>query len=226
MTKFDPNPYAATATEQPNADLKSAFLSIWFRPRDTIRSIVAKDASKHVVLLGCLSGITGMLSEMESQNAGDSIPLIWILLIAGLAGPISGLVQIWLIAYLLELTGRGLNGKAERSHLRAALAWSDMPQVARLFVFWIPLLLAFGIAKFTTAGVAPVDPIHASLHLALLGIRLILGIWRFVLTLKTVAEVQGFRSSWTALWNMIRALLVLMVVVMPIAVIVVLVRYL
>ncbi len=196
------------------------WVSIWTRPRATIRQIVETNPKYMVLLLGVLSGVGQVLDNASMRSAGDDATLGAILGAAVVFGPIGGLITLFVGGWLVQLTGTWLGGVATAVQVRAALAWGQVPGVVAL-VLWIPQLLLFGSEMFTTD--TPRIDADSGLLAALLGIslvELVLGIWQLVLVFKCVGEVHQF-SAWKALGAMMLAGLLLVVVIfLPLLIIV------
>lgn len=207
------NPFAA-----PNVDAGTdhgepgnQFLSICFRPRRTIRSVIAENPSKHVTLLSCLSGIGQTLDRAASRNAGDGLPLIGILGVALLAGPLFGVVGVWISAFFVHASGRWIGGTGSRRHLVAALAWAYVPQIATLPVWAVAIGLLREDLFNEVSPRLQSSPALLTTLICFGGVQVIAGIWCLVLSCNTIAEVQGFRSAWAGLGNIILACLLLIV---------------
>ncbi|WP_152052548.1 Yip1 family protein [Tautonia marina] len=96
--------------------------TIWRRPRATIRYLVATDPTRNVMLLAALSGINSSLSRAVERNAGDLMPLVAILGIAVLLGPIGGIIWLYLGSALLRWVSGWFGGRGESEHIRTAMA--------------------------------------------------------------------------------------------------------
>ncbi len=216
------NPYAAPEIQESPVRLSSAptegidlsvenpFLTIWTRPRATIRGIVRTDPNHHVVPLAMAGGIVQALDQAATRNAGDALSLSAILAIAIVGGPIGGLVGLYFWGWLLGLTGRWLGGQADSVEVRAALAWPMVPMLASIPILGIQLAL-IGHEIFTSQ--TPYLEAHPGLGIVLAAtgvLEVVLGIWSFVVLLKCVGEVQGF-SAWRALGAMFVAGLLIIV---------------
>ena len=121
---------------EPQGTAPNPFLSIWLKPRATIRRIVSTDRSFGVLPLAMADGVTEMLARTSQLNLGDRIPPSAILAIIIFLGPLAGISLLYLNSWFLALSGRMLKGRATARELRAALAWSSVPSLAML-----PLLL-------------------------------------------------------------------------------------
>lgn len=186
------------------------WLSIWTKPRKTIRYIINNDPSKHVVLLAMIYGIINGLDNACEKSLGDNFSFYTILLIAILLGSIGGIIYIYLSAALLKWTGNWIGGKGTTENIRAAIVWGLNPYIV-VSILWIPELVLFGDEMFTTAT----SRIDYSLSLTIVYFTFVIietigGIWSFIVSLKCLGEVQGF-SAWKALGNYILCGLVLFV---------------
>jgi Yip1 domain len=198
-------------------------LTIWTRPRDTIRAIVEKDPHRHVITLSMAWGFVQTLEWAIASRAPDVVPLQMILGLDLILGPLIGLIGLGVLVWSLGLTGRWLGGKATQDELRAAIAWSAVPILAA-----IPYVL-MELMPYAREGIKEqVMPSESqpALRLILMAcgfVRLILGMWSFVLLLKCVGEVHRF-SAWAALGSLALGLLLLIATLAAIGVLVTLVQ--
>lgn len=209
------NPYAtprslsSESNELDNQALEAAdirpFKTIWLSPRDTVRWIVAKNPELHVVLLVCLAGVGETLDRASVRNLGDQMPIAAILGIACVFGPLGGLFSLWIGSHLIRISGTWIGGIGSREHIKTAIAWASVPAVFAL-PLWIAQILLIGSDMFTEQTPRlDAQPMLLIPFLAIGLTELILGVWGFVLLCNTIAEVQGFRSAWRGLGNLILA---------------------
>ena len=195
---------------EPVEDLKP-FQTIWTRPRETVRWLVATNPELHVVLLVCLGGIGSTLDRASMRSAGDQVPVFLIVVLALLLGPLAGLFGLWVSSHLIRLAGGWMGGRGDRQHIKTALAWASVPTVFAL-VLWIPLAVAGGSEMFTTqTPQMDAEPWRWAVVLGIGVLEMVLGLWSLVLLCNTIAEVQGFRSAWRGLWNLLLAIAVVAV---------------
>lgn len=169
------------------------FVNIWFHPRATIRSIVETNPRRSIILLACISGIYQTLDRMAKRGAGDSMGLIEIGLIAIIVGPIAGLFALAIGRLLFQVSGKIIGGKATGTEVRAALAWSSVPDSILLLLF-IPYIAFLGREGFTSAD-AGVELTTLQVVVGLgysFGIGLPLVIWKAFISVQTMAEVHKF----------------------------------
>ena len=195
---------------RPSEQPLSPFLSIWIKPRETIRKIVDTDPTKYVTVLAMLAGIGQALDRASSRNMGDSLPLIALLGLCLIFGPSGGSISLYIGGALYRWSGSWLGGQASSEEVRAAIAWSSVPIIFTL-PLWIPELLLFGEEMFTKATPKlNANPLLGIVLLGFVAVEVIVGIWAFVVFMKGLGEVQKF-SAWKALGSVILGTLVIFV---------------
>lgn len=178
------------------------WLSVWTRPRATIRQQVERDPEAWVLALVAVAGVGHLLSDASARSYGDRMDLPTLLVMALLVGPLFGILGAYVGGWLLRWSGRLLGGSARPAEIRAAIAWSGVPYVASMLL-WIPELLLFGEELFTEATPRlDAAPELQGLLLVFVAVELTAALWAFVAFLKCLGEVQGF-SAWRALLNLL-----------------------
>lgn len=198
------------------------WITIWTRPRATVRWLVENHPERNLLLLAALGGITQVLDRAVWRSLGDRLPLLTILGFAVVGGIITGIAAMYLGSALLRWTGSWLGGKASPEEVRTAVAWANVPLVVAL-ALWIPELALFGKELFTSA--TPQIDSSPALLAALIVFGLLdltLAVWAVVIFVTGLSEVQGF-SVWKAAGN---AALTLVVILLPIAAVALLVAVL
>jgi hypothetical protein len=203
----EPSPGGGPAPENLNP-----WFSIWLRPRATIRSVIAPGPVPATLVVAGLYGVADGLGQGAAAGLLDVLEIGLFALMALLvgAGFVGGMVGMYIAGWLLTVTGRWLEGRAEPWQLRAAYAWSSIPAIWAALLL-IPELAVFGdelFRKEMTETMA--DPQRAQW---LYGFGLVetgLGLWALVVFLMCLSEVQGF-SFWRALGNGLLASLLLVV---------------
>jgi hypothetical protein len=189
------------------------WLSIWIRPRVTIQQIIDDDPEAWVLALAAIAGIGQALNDASSRSSADHLDLPGIFIIAVIAGPLLGILGLYVVGALLRWTGRWIGGHASQVEIRCASAWSQVPVILAMLL-WIPQLWLFGSEMFTEKTPRiDADPTLQVTLLVLVTIEAVMTIWSVVVFLKCLGQVQGF-SAWKALGNSILAGLV---IVVPIA---------
>ncbi len=189
------------------------FLTIWTRPRATIRGIVDADPTYRVIPLALASGvIQALYTAPELPRMG--LPLPAVVAIAIVVGSIGGFLCLYAGAWLVRLSAPLVGGRAELRDVRAALAWSMVPLLAT-FPFWLLRLGVFGDETIVTTLLRMLaNPSLALLLFASFSVEVILQVWTLVVLAKTLGEVQGI-SAWRALGL---SLVLTLVIAVPIAI--------
>jgi len=186
-------------------------LSIWFRPRETIREVLSQHPGLYVIPIFCIVGISQSLDRSSLRSLGDTVPLTTILIVSVLIGPLGGLFSMWLWSHLVRFSGNLMGGSADRTTLKTALAWGLVPIALQAFL-WIPDLILVGADMFTSETPRlDENPGIALYLLTSVGIQVGLIVWAGFSLSNTVAEVQGFRSAWAGFGNLVLSLLVVLI---------------
>jgi hypothetical protein len=170
-----------------------------------------------VIPLAALGGIANALDRATAQNAGDKLPLAGVLTSCIFGGVLGGLLGIYVGGGILKWVCSWLGGRASYKEVRAALAWSAVPNITSLAITILELFI-FGNDLFTTATPRlDANPALGLVLMALGFVEIVLAIWSFVVLLKCLGEVNGF-SAWRALGSLV---LVLLLIAIPIVLIVI-----
>lgn len=178
------------------------WLTMWVRPRDTIREIVSTNPKSQFYFLSAVYGFPMLLQFAQNLSLGGSMSVALVMLVALLLATPLGALVINAMSGLLYWTGGWIGGKAPFSHVRAAVAWSNVPNIVNLGV-WLVLTAHFGSTLYerTFAEMTFVGPELALVFFGFL-IQVVVSVWGFIMILKTLGEVQGF-SAWKALLNVL-----------------------
>lgn len=194
-----------------NNDVRlNPWVSIWTKPRKTIRQIIDSGSNKWIFVLISIGGIVDALNNASGQSRGDNYSLTTIVVGSIISGPIFGIVGLYVGSAILRWTGKWIGGKGEIQDIRTAIAWANIPIIWSL-VLWVPELIIFKEEIFTSET----PRIDASNTLAVLwlifaAIEIVLAVWSAVIFLKSLGEAQGF-SAWKALGNVLLSVLIIMV---------------
>lgn len=203
------------------------WLSVWLRPRATIRYILNTQPLYGFFTIILIFGFTFGLSTAEGTHAGDRInDLTQILLICLIAGPVGVYLSLYLGAYFLRWAGRRGNGKASIQDLVVASTWPCIPLIIPALLYY-PRISKHGVylftERFTAMGWGSLTQDAVTLEVAYALVSFVFMIWSLILLSKMIAEVQGFESGWKGFRNYLLALLYIVLlsfaVFLPIAVI-------
>lgn len=220
--EYPANPFAApTAVDEPSGfdPVRSEeltlnpWLAILNRPAETIRAVVNYDPRYQVVTLSVLLGVVSMFGMNEGPES-EHFGLAVVLGAALLAGPLVGLAIVWVFSALLTVGARMLGGTGTHAETRAAYVWSIVPGL-----YAAPITIASAVANsaelHADAGrlLPTIDAVNGIANI-------VVGIWSFIISLNTVAEVHRF-SRWRAFGAMLIPGLIIFAVIAVIAIFVV-----
>ena len=176
--------------------MKSYWKSIWTRPRETIREVVAENPNQSIWILATISGLSSLFNFLgEAVVIIGLIPLVISLLLTPLIGMF--LFSVW--SGLMLLTGRLLKGQGSFHTIRAAQGWASVPLLVNigLSIVWslIFLMMLRGSFYFSPW-------VGEVFHY----IKLVFAIWGLVLYVKALSEVQKF-SVLKAIGNLLLSIL-------------------
>jgi hypothetical protein len=185
------------------------WIAIWMSPRETIKKIVGRDPTHQVIMLGALSGALLMLNSMLSAALGFAptplpaalVPYIPILTFASpFIGAVFGVVGLYVTAFLMDWAGKALGGVGNAITVRAAVAWSEVPQIC-LGVAMLLVLLGSGVYQALIPSLPDPNGVSAAAanpFTVTRGVEAIISIWSFILMLHCVGAVHRF-SAWRSL---------------------------
>lgn len=175
---------------------------IWTSPRETIRSIVNFNPKFRFIILSFLHGLPTLFYTAQDMSMGNTYSFFAIALTAIILATFIGMLAITIGSALFLWTGKWIGGKATYYPIRAAVSWSNVPNVI-IILTWIVLIYFFREQVFLK-GFQQTDFIGAAftgMAIALV-VQTVMSIWSFVILVKGLAEVQGF-SAWKGLLNVL-----------------------
>lgn len=187
------------------------WVEMWIRPRQTIRSIVQFNPNYMLFILCVIYGFPLILQMAQNSSLGNRFPTGTILIATLLGSVIVGAIAINLGAFLLKWTGQWIQGKGTFQHIRAALAWSSIPNLFTILL-WIINIIPFGRSVFTQQfGMLSSNNQDMPLSSLTVILQVVISVWGIIMLLKSLSEVQKF-SIWKALLNIIILFVVFCVV--------------
>ncbi len=180
---------------------------IWVQPRQTIRYLVDTDPKMYFWLLVVFYGIIRAIAMGVEAGLGEIFTPSQIAAFILFAGPVSGVIGVFLTGSLLELVGKLFGGRAEGQHVRTVLAWATIPMGVLVIVGILPLFALFGSNVFAGSGMQAQQTIAGSgsdfafLDSGLLtwrtGMEIAGSLYYLVIAVAGLAEVHDF-SVWKA----------------------------
>lgn len=169
------------------------FLSIWTRPKETIRQVIRHNKLSFSVLLVCVAGIGGVITSLQNSGFFQDLST-WQLAIGILiAGIINGFLNLGISSLLYTGIGKLYGGNGKLRDMATAIGPMMIPQI-----FILPLLLIYIAIYGKLYFTAPVDfaitamPLGAYLFLLLA--TMTASIWSLVISAKAIGVVHGFSS--------------------------------
>lgn len=157
---------------------------MWKKPRTTIRSIIQVNPRYGVIYLAAAVVLQNMFYFANIYSLASRFGFFTVLFAMLLLSPILGMAWLYFSGWVYFFTGRWLGGVASALHLRAVIAWANVPSILSV-AMWLVLLMA----RSETIFVIPVT--GPSLFFVNLIIT-ILGAWSLVLLFQSLREIQGF----------------------------------
>jgi hypothetical protein len=175
---------------------------MWVKPKATIRSIVDTNSRYGFIGLCFLYGLVQTIHGAQVMSLGVKLPLWGILALSLILSIPWGFICFSLSTLLIYFMGKVLRGQGSYHEVRAAVAWPSVTSIFSLISIGI-LILTFQDLFFyrNFSEMIPQDW-RVFLIVPFILIEAVLGIWRFVMLIMTVSEVQKF-SGWMAFLNVI-----------------------
>ena len=181
---------------------RNPWLTIWTKPQETIRAIVTLNPNFRIIALAAIYGFPFLMHLAQNLSLGLQFPMWGIILGSAVLSPVVGIIGFTIISSLLYMTGRWIKGSATFAQVRAAVAWSNVPNSVNI-ILWLVLSAFFGNLLFLR-DFAQGEFIGRDLTvvLSVFTAQVVLGIWSFIILLRSLGEVQKF-SVWKSLLNII-----------------------
>lgn len=173
---------------------------IWLKPQATIRAIVNFNPRYQLILLSFIYGLPMVLNYAQSMSLIEALPLWAILLASLIVSPFIGILAITISAWVLLWTGKWIGGAGRLETVRAAVAWSNVPNVVSIALWGVLIAVFGGSVLFSEFPAVPFTNYQQGILFIIFLLETIVSIWGLVILFKTLSEVHGF-SIWKALLN-------------------------
>lgn len=169
-----------------------AFLTMWTRPKETIRGILNTNPDSKLFLLSLIYGLPMMFYFCQGASLGQTYNLSTILLLSILGACVLGYLGLNLGAFLIFMTGKWVGGKANFKQVRASVAYSNVTNLVSI-ALWLLLAGLFKQSVFL-ADFAYVSSLghFAVIMNAIFVIQLVVGVWSLIIFVASLSETQGF----------------------------------
>ncbi len=174
-------------------DPSSPLRSIWFHPAKTIAFIAHENPGYRLFVLPIAAGLVTLPTAALFASEDLEITIGFVLASLLAFGPIGELLQVFIGAYLIRLTGAWLGGKAASPSIQTAIVWGNVPIVAMTILGIVALIFSFFHSEFAEEPLRwGQSPTVSAIGWGLLVLQAALIVWSIVIFLKGVAVVQGF----------------------------------
>lgn len=177
----------------------SPLCGIWVNPRKTIQEIIAKKPIKNIPLLIVLATIVIALKSNNLVYIFSSILTSTIFVVLLTIVSILAIFITYLIAEIIQWSGKKLGGQARQEELRAVIAWSNIPVIWSILAWLIPFMLTPN--NLDPALIQRINHIFYWIDFAF-------GAWASVIFIICLSEVQKF-PIWKSFLNSLLSSLII-----------------
>ncbi len=175
---------------------------IWIKPRETISNITKFDPKYRFVILSFLYGLPMLLHMAQNLSTGETFTTVGIVIAALVLATFVGMLGLTIASGLTYWTGKWIGGKASYYPVRAAVSWSNVPNIVAIII-WAILIYNFKdklfLGEFDEMKFAGEEQM---LLTGALFVQSVIAIWSFIILVKGLGEVQGF-SAWKGVLNVL-----------------------
>ncbi|NQD35632.1 YIP1 family protein [Permianibacter sp. IMCC34836] len=186
MSDLNTEQPGTTGPSAPDAPPLSIWRDMWLKPRAVLRQEIGRPPRLSQWLPAILAGIAAVLETFALAQSGTlptTVPtmpatgLQGLLTMALLLGPLSGLLHVFIMAFLLRQLGRWFGGTVTPSAMRRGISLALVPMAYSLLLVVLEMLWR--------------EPGVDSLLIRIsTGIRTVLNVWFLLLLVMTVSELQ------------------------------------
>lgn len=175
---------------------------IWIKPRETLKKVVRFNPKYRFVILSFIYGLPMLLHMAQNLSVGEQFNIIGIVIVALVLATFVGMLGLTIASALVYWTGKWIGGKANYFPVRAAVSWSNVPNIFAIIV-WAFLIYNFRDHIF----LSEFDEMNfvggqMTLITGALFVQAAIAIWSFIILVKGLGEVQGF-SAWKGVLNVL-----------------------
>jgi hypothetical protein len=180
--------------------------SIWFNPRETIKSADASDSATLRFFLLWGWGAAYAYDRTSSSAVIASWPFVAQLIFPACVGIIGGFFYFYPVGFVVDVTNSWFGGKALSRQIRRALILGGIPKAASLLGY-AALAVVFRREMFVADSLADMPLIRSTFYYLMVFGIFSLSIWSMITMACALAEVQGYRSAWKAYLHIVVAFL-------------------
>ena len=196
------------------------WLTIFVKPRKTIRAIVDFNPNFRLLALSAIYGFCSLLGVAQNFGLGDKKEMILTLWPLILLAPVWGYLVFSFSSWFVFVMGKLLKGQGTYREVRSAYAWSNVPLIANALL-WVFLIAVFRSSLFSETALKGILTQGSSL--LLIGVvfsQLIFSLWGLIIYVVSLSEVQRF-SILKTLVNLFLAFLLFFLLALTVSLILV-----
>lgn len=178
------------------------WLSIWTSPRKTIRHIIESAPAKKKFLLAVVFGLQYLLSFYHALLAQGTFVNPYLMIGALVFSPLLGYILFYISSFIFYLVAKIFNGKATFSQVFASVAWSSVP-------FVVNVVLWFCFFVFFTFDTSLFDSLYYMIFTIIVGY--VIPIWSFIILVNCLKEVEEY-SAWKGVGTVLLPVIALYII--------------
>jgi hypothetical protein len=208
-----------TPQEETHLSDNEVFTLIWTSPRKVFRFINENGYERYMILLLILAGISHAFDRASMKDLGDRFSLPALIGFCVIGGGLFGWISFYISAWLINITGNWIKGKASYSATLRMIAYAMIPSIAALAFLFIQISV-YGIATFQSDGDITGGGILANIIFYFsMFLEFVMGMWTLALFVIGLSEVQQFSIGKALLNLLLTVLLIIVPVIMLVLVI-------
>jgi hypothetical protein len=143
-----------------------------------------------------------LLHIAQNLSLGENFTPLGILVATVILSVFVGMLGIVIAAALLTWTGRWIGGEGSFINVRAAVSWSNVPNVFSILV-WLGLVWFWGGHVFMDDfGEAVAPGTNQAILIGAMLVQAVVAVWSFFILVKGLGEAHGF-SAWKGVLNVL-----------------------
>jgi hypothetical protein len=179
------------------------WLTIWYRPSQSFKWFINNKPEHMIIPLVLIGGFQRYLIRAYDKSIGDVVSLPIVLLLAITLGSLFlGLLGLYVGSHILKSTGKWIGGQGTLDEIKAAYAWSYVPEIWSL-ILWMIVLTIWGPDIFKSQS----PSIYADV---LMLATALINFWSTITFVICLREVQKF-SILKAILNTVLSFLVIFI---------------
>lgn len=163
------------------------WLSMWTKPRETIKSVINTEKQISIYFLSALFWFQIVLPIIFKVKYFDFLQIrsssYLLIALSVVISFVIGFVWLYFMGFVLSIIGKFLDGEASKKQIRIALAWSYLP-LSFVLVMWL-ILYVFSFDLFEWY-------LKSSSTFFIYLIIFIVNVWSFILMIQAFRQAQGF----------------------------------